>query len=129
MRSAGVFNYSPSNIAGGHGHVRLTLGPRKEARQGLIPLAKPPEGEYTSTKRGTMSAVDFKDNLRWLRQRQAAGITGERETLHEWNMRHPIIGVAVAECDICHAMFYGKDAIGDCTRHLAAHGPGEVVYA
>lgn len=129
MKSAGVFNYSPHNLAGGHGHVRLTLGPRKEAREGLIPPAKPPEGEYTSKKKGTMSVVEWRANLRWLRQRQAAGITGEPETLHEWNMRHPIIGVATAECDICHAVFYGKDAIRDCTGHLQEHGPGHVVYA
>jgi hypothetical protein len=97
---AETFNYAEHNVCGGPSHRVVSQGPKRSICVGTtwvnlnpppakLPKVVPPEGHYVSKEKGTMSAVDFKQNLRFLRQCQAK-VAVVSESTEEWLCRHKI---------------------------------------
>lgn len=95
-----IFNYSQHNVCGGPSQRVVTQGPKKSICVGEIwvnlqpPVAKlpkvvPPEGHYLSREKGSMSAVEYRNNLRWLRQHKAQQALPVEST-EDWLRRHKI---------------------------------------
>lgn len=71
-------NYEPHNLCGGSGRHKVTQGPRRETRDGLIPQPEPEEGEYvTHNKRpggqSRIGAYTWLKNAQWASELWAKG--------------------------------------------------------